>query len=754
MPARRARARASDRDVAIVGMAGRFPGAAGPDELWPNITAGIESITFFTDEELLAAGIDPALVEDPDYVKAKGILGGVDLFDAAFFGLNPREVELMDPQHRIFLECCWEALERAGYDADRYPGSIGVYGGESMNTYLLTNLLPHMEMVASVDTLQASLGNDKDPLTSRVAYKLGLKGPSITIQSASSTSLVSIHVACQSLRQGNCDMALAGGVSIHLPEVSGYRFQEGGTTARDGHCRAFDASATGFVSGHGAAVVVLKRLDDALADGDHVHAVIKAAACNNDGAVKVSFMAPSVDGQVDVYERAYAEAGVSPATVGYVECHGTGTALGDPIEFTALDQVFSRAGAERGGTAIGSLKTNIGHLDTAAGACALIKATLTVERGVIPPSLHFERPNPQIDFASSPFFVNTELRPWGGDGTPRRAGVTSLGMGGTNAHVVLEEAPPVPEPAPSRAWQLLLLSAKTESALDAATGRLGVALGESGDGSTGAPARELADVAYTLQVGRKPFAHRRMLLCQGGQEGVDDASRALVARDPQRLLSGYCAGGDRPVAFLFPGQGAQYPGMGRGLYETERLVPRGRRPLRRDPRSPPGARPARPALPGRRRQHERRRRAPADGDHPARPVHHLLGVRPALDALGGAARGPARPLDRRVRGRLPGRRLHPGGRPRRGRRPRRPHAADARRRHARGAAARGGGAGAAGRRGRWQGLARRGQPAPGVGGLRSRRRRSTSSPRGSRRRLRGPIWRVAGSTPPTPSTPG
>jgi len=307
--------------------------------------------------------------------------------------------------------------------------------------------------------------------------------------------------------------------------------------------------------------VVLKRLDDALADGDHVHAVVKAAACNNDGAVKVSFMAPSVDGQVDVYERAYAEAGISPATVGYVECHGTGTALGDPIEFTALNQVFSAAGAERNGTAIGSLKTNIGHLDTAAGACALIKATLTVEHGMIPPSLHFERPNPQIDFASSPFFVNTELRPWGGDGTPRRAGVTSLGMGGTNAHVVLEEAPPVPAPEPSRAWQLLLLSAKTESALDTATSRLGEALGESTDA--------LSDIAFTLQMGRKPFAHRRMLLCQDGPEAMDDAARALTGRDPQRLLSGYYAGGDRPVAFLFPGQGAQYPGMGRGLYETE-----------------------------------------------------------------------------------------------------------------------------------------------------------------------------------------
>ncbi|HEX6200382.1 MAG TPA: beta-ketoacyl synthase N-terminal-like domain-containing protein, partial [Thermoanaerobaculia bacterium] len=446
---------AGARDLAIVGLAGRFPGAPDPDALWRNLAAGVESITFFRDEELLAAGADPGLLADPDYVKAKGILGDVDLFDAELFALNPREVELMDPQHRLFLECCWEALERAGYDPERYRGSIGVYGGESMNTYLITNLLSHLELVASVDTLQASLGNDKDPLTSRVAYKLGLTGPSITIQSASSTSLVAVHVACQSVAAGHCDMALAGGVSIHLPEVSGYRYQDGGTTARDGHTRAFDASSTGFVSGHGAGVVVVKRLEDALADGDHVHAVIKSAACNNDGSVKVSFMAPSVDGQVDVYTRAYEEAAVSPDTVGYVECHGTGTALGDPIEIEALTRAFSRYTRRRGFCAIGSLKTNIGHLDTAAGVCGLIKATLALERRQIPASLHFERPNPRIDFGASPFFVNTELRPWErAGGAPRRAAVTSLGMGGTNAHVILEEAPERAPSGPSRPWQL------------------------------------------------------------------------------------------------------------------------------------------------------------------------------------------------------------------------------------------------------------------------------------------------------------
>ncbi|HZF07642.1 MAG TPA: amino acid adenylation domain-containing protein [Thermoanaerobaculia bacterium] len=569
-PVRRGRAGAGGSGgsggIAIVGMAGRFPGAKGIEELWGNLVAGREGITFFTAEELLAAGADPAMVENPNYVRAKGILGDVDLFDAAFFGLNPREVELMDPQHRLFLECSWEALEHAGWDPDRYSGLVGVYGGESMNTYMIMNLLSHMELVASVDTLQASLGNDKDPLTSRVAYKLNLKGPSITVQSASSTSLVAVHQACVSLLQHDCDMALAGGVSIHLPEVSGYLYQEGGTTAKDGHCRAFDAQATGFVSGHGAGVVVLKRVEDALAEGDTIYAVIKGSACNNDGSLKVSFMAPSVEGQVEVYRRAYENAGIDPRSVSYLECHGTGTALGDPIEIAALSRVFDSpdaADTPKGWCAIGSLKTNIGHLDTAAGVCGLIKTTLALHHGVIPPSLHFTAPNPRIDFAGSAFFVNTELRPWPtGERRPRRAGVTSLGMGGTNAHVVLEEAPPVPSVTPaaaSRPWQLLLLSAKSAGALERATGRLADHLRR--------PDREidLPDVAYTLTLGRKAFQHRRAVLCRS----LDDAATVLETLDPERLLTTASEPGDRPVAFLFPGQGAQYVNMGRGLYEAE-----------------------------------------------------------------------------------------------------------------------------------------------------------------------------------------
>ena len=366
-------------------------------------------------------------------------------------------------------------------------------------------------------------------------------------------------MACQSLLNRDCDMALAGGVSIHLPELTGYMFHDGGTTSPDGHCRTFDARAKGFVSGHGAGIVVLKRLADALRDGDHIHAVIKGSACNNDGSLKVSYTAPSVDGQVEVYSAAYENAGVTPDTLTYVECHGTATPMGDPIEIAALTQAFRAHTDRRGFCAIGSLKTNIGHLDSAAGVCGLIKTVLALEHKQIPPSLHFERPNPQIDFANSPFFVNAGLRDWQTEGgLPRRAGVTSLGMGGTNAHVILEDAPALEPSGPSRPWKLVLLSAHTEEALEQASERLASFL----DGN---PLVDLADVAYTLQVGRRPFAHRRALLAGG----LEDAARALAARDPERLLTTSPEPGDRPVVFLFTGQGSQYPNMGRGLYETE-----------------------------------------------------------------------------------------------------------------------------------------------------------------------------------------
>jgi amino acid adenylation domain-containing protein len=551
-------------DIAVIGLGGRFPGARNVDELWRNLVEGVESISRFTDEELLAAGVPSSLVENPNYVKAKGILGGVDLFDAAFFGLSPRGAELTDPQHRVFLECAWEALESAGYDAARYPGRIGVFAGQSMNTYWLNNLYHHIDLVASLDSLQAAIGNDKDSLTTEVSYRLDLKGPSVLVQSSSSTSLTAVHYACQSLKSGECEMALAGGVSIHLPEVSGYLYHEGGTTDPDGHCRTFDAEAKGFVSGHGAGVVVLKRLADALADGDDVLAVIKGSACNNDGAHKVSYMAPSVDGHAEVVRRAQEAAGVTPDSITYMEAHGTGTLLGDPIEVAALTQAF-RAGTDRTGfCAIGSLKTNIGHLDTAAGVAGLIKAVLCLRHRTLPAILHFKSPNPKIDFAASPFFVNDQLRSWDvPEGLPRRAGVSSLGMGGTNTHVVLEEAPqraevPAQPAVPERPLSLLVLSARTETALETLTDAMA-------EHFRTRPDLVLADAAWTLQTGRKLFPCRRTVVAATAQEAAD----LLTARDPERVYSTLEEARERPVAFLFSGQGSQYPGMGRGLYETE-----------------------------------------------------------------------------------------------------------------------------------------------------------------------------------------
>ncbi|MBE7384658.1 MAG: SDR family NAD(P)-dependent oxidoreductase [Leptolyngbya sp. SIO1E4] len=540
-------------EIAIVGMSGRFPGAKDIDAFWQNLQDGIESTSFFSDSELTSSGVSPTLLNDPDYVKAKPILSGIELFDAEFFGFSPKEAEMMDPQHRLFLEHAWEALENAGYDPATYESPIGVYAGVDINSYLLNNVYPSFGNVLDLQTL---IGNATDYLSTRVSYKLNLKGPSVTIQTACSTSLVSVHMACQSLLSGECDVSLAGGISLTVPQKVGYSYQEGGIASPDGHCRAFDAEAQGTIFGEGVGVVVLKRLTDALADGDCIHAIIKGSAINNDGALKAGYTAPSRDGQSAVISEAQAVAEIDPETITYIETHGTGTALGDPIEIAALTQVFRRSTDKKEFCAIGSVKTNVGHLTTAAGVTSLIKTVLGLKNRLIPPSLHFEEPNPKIDFANSPFYVNTQLTPWETNGTPRRAGVSSFGVGGTNAHVVLEEAPSVEASGPSRPWQLLLLSAKTSSALEAATTNLAQYL----DGEL-----NLADVAYTLSVGRRAFNHRRFVVSQG----IETAQSALSSLEPGRVGTHLQAPGERPVVFMFSGQGAQYVNMAQELYQSE-----------------------------------------------------------------------------------------------------------------------------------------------------------------------------------------
>ncbi|HEX3130887.1 MAG TPA: SDR family NAD(P)-dependent oxidoreductase, partial [Thermoanaerobaculia bacterium] len=553
-PPRRAAARPAAGGVAIVGMAGRFPGAANVDELWQNLLDGRETVTFFSDEELLAAGVDAELLKDPGYVKAGSVLEGIDLFDAELFGYSPREAELMDPQQRLFLQCAWEALENAGYDPDRFAGSIGVFGGSSMSTYLL-NLASSPEAARSINVLQAGLGNSSDSLTTRVSYKLNLRGPSVAVQTFCSTSAVAVHLACRSLLSGECDMALAGGVRVAVPHRAGYLWEPGGIDSPDGHTRTFDARGRGAIVGNGVALVLLKPLEKALADGDTIHAVIRGSAVNNDGSAKVGYTAPSVDVQAQVIAEALEAAGVEPAAIGYVEAHGTATELGDPIEAAALTKVYGSAG--QGVCAIGSVKTNMGHLDRAAGVTSLIKTALSLRHGVIPPSLHFETPNPKLNLESSPFYVQTRLTEWpAGPGRPRRAGVNALGIGGTNAHFVLEE-PPAPSSGETlRPRQLLLLSAHTETALESLTQRLAEHL-ESGP--------DLADVAYTLQVGRQVLSHRRMVVCRDAADAVE----ALGSLDVRRVSTWSGESRRRPVVFLFPGLGDHYPGMAAELYRQE-----------------------------------------------------------------------------------------------------------------------------------------------------------------------------------------
>ncbi|MGW2722339.1 amino acid adenylation domain-containing protein [Streptomyces sp. NPDC001492] len=538
--------------VAVVGMALRCPGAETLDAFWRNLSDGVESITTFTDEELLAAGVAPDEAARPDYVRRLGVLGDMEGFDAAFFGFSRREAEMLDPQHRLLLECAWEALEHAGCAPGTTDKVTGVYAGVGESAYLHHNLLPNGDLVARVGEFQTSLGNDKDFVPTRISFKLDLRGPSVSVQTGCSTSLVAVHTACQSLNNGECDVALAGGATV-IPQRRGHLHEKGGIKSSDGHCRAFDAAADGTVAGSGAAVVALKRLDDALADGDVIHAVIRGSAVNNDGARKVGFTAPSVEGQADVIAEALAVADVDPSTVSYVEAHGTGTPLGDPVEVAALKSVFGTGPA--GSCALGSVKTNIGHLDTAAGAVGLIKVVLSLRARQLPPSLHFTEPNPQLGLDDSPFYVNTALVPW--EGERLRAGVSSFGIGGTNAHVVLEEAP-ARTPAPTgRTRHVLPVSAATPTAFATAVSRLA-------DHLRANPHERIDEVAYTLQRGRRRLAHRGFVVAGG----VGEAAEALGAGLPAR----HSAAGpsqDREVVLGFPGQGAQRVGMGRAAYEQE-----------------------------------------------------------------------------------------------------------------------------------------------------------------------------------------
>ncbi|MDX1539919.1 MAG: type I polyketide synthase [Geminicoccaceae bacterium] len=541
-------------DIAIIGMAGRFPGSPNHRAFFRNLCAGTESITFFSEEELLAAGLDRTTVRDPNYVPAAPILDEPGGFDPAFFGFTPSEAVLMDPQHRLVLELAWEAVEDAGYDSARSEGRFGVFACCAMNTYLLySGILPEFAR----NYLPTLIANDKDFLATRISHRLGLTGPSMTVQTACSSSLVAVHLACQSLLGQECDVALAGGAAVRVPHCAGHLFQTGSVFTPDGHCRPFDAGAAGTIFGSGGGMVVLKRLADALADGDAIAAVIKGSAVNNDGASKAEYTAPSIISQADVVAEALANAGVEADRVGYVETHGTGTYLGDPIEVAALTRAFRQSTDANGFCAIGSVKSNIGHLDAAAGIASLIKTAMAIRERKLPPSLHFEEPNPQIDFASSPFFVNAELRPWPASDGPWFAGVTSLGIGGTNAHVVLGEAPVPPARPASPAWQLLPLAARSEGALERMTARLGEHL--RGDGRT----VDLGDVAFTLQTGRRPFRHRRVAVARD----VGDAGEVLERGRPPEVRSGRHDGATHGLVMMFSGQGAQYPGMTRGLFE-------------------------------------------------------------------------------------------------------------------------------------------------------------------------------------------
>lgn len=548
-----------ENDIAIVGMAAHLPDAPTVSAYWQNLRAGKSAIRKLDEVTLLAAGESPDRMRHRNYVPVAATLDAFEMFDADFFGLSPKESAIMDPQHRQFLEVAWEALEDAGHPPENFGGPIGVFAGCGMGSYFYFNICSNPDLVQSTGMfLLRHTGNDKDFLSTRVSHIFDLHGPSINMQTACSTSLVAAHYACQSLLNGECDLALAGGVTIELPHGRGYIFEDGEILSPDGECHAFDHRAQGTVFGSGAGAVVLRRFSDAIADGDHIWAVIKGSAVNNDGAAKAGYLAPSVDGQAQAIAEAQAIAGVTADTIDYVECHGTGTFLGDPIEVAALTQAFRETTDQTQYCRIGSVKTNIGHLDTAAGAASLIKTALALHHCQIPPSLGFEAPNPAIDFDNSPFSVNATLTDWVSHAGPRRAGVNSLGVGGTNAHLILEEAPERPSSEQSDwPFQLLVVSGRSLAALDDNAAALAAHFRAN-------PDLPLADVAFTLKEGRRAFEKRRVLVA----ETLAQAADLLEAADPRRVFT-HSVQSAPDVVFMFPGGGAQCINMARGLYETE-----------------------------------------------------------------------------------------------------------------------------------------------------------------------------------------
>lgn len=541
-------------EIAIVGMSGRFPGAASVEEFWDNLRAGRESIA--PPDGQPSAPIDE-LASRAHWVAVNSLIPGVDLFDASFFGFSPREAEMMDPQHRMMLECAWETLEDAGFRAGDVVRHVGVFTGSSLSAYIFSQFTPGSHLL---ETLPAIIANDKDYLATRTSYKLNFSGPSITVQCACSTSLVAVHLACQSLIAGECDAALAGGISVVVPRLDRYLYLPGSLLSPDSRCRAFDAKARGTAFAEGMGLVMLMRLEDALRDRYPIRAVILGSAMNNDASLKAGYTAPSIEGQIQVIRQAQSVAGVDPSEIGYIEAHGTGTVLGDAVELAALTRVFRAATAGVGICGLGSVKTNIGHLSTAAGVAGLIKTVLALEREAIPPSLNFEEPNPDLDLASSPFYITNTPARWPRTARPRRAGVSSFGVGGTNAHVVLEEPPVQESSASARPWHVLVLSARTEAALARVSENICTHLETH-------PETPFADVVHTLQSGRRHFENRRAVICTD----APDAVRALRNGDAERVLTRRTTVEQPPIAFMFTGQGAQYVGMGAELYRTERV---------------------------------------------------------------------------------------------------------------------------------------------------------------------------------------